>query len=129
MAYFAKIGANNKVLEVLSVADEDCFDANNNENEEIGRQFLEKLTGYPIWKKTSYNNNIRTRYAGIGYTYDEFLDAFIPPQPFASWTLNTTRKDWDPPVEMPDDGMQYVWDEDQKNWVSTGIAVPAQPSD
>jgi hypothetical protein len=128
MAYFAKIGANNIVLEVLAVADEDCFDADRNESEEVGRKFLEKLTGYPIWKKTSFNNNIRTRYAGIGYTYDEFLDAFIPPQPYRSWILNTTTKCYEPPVALPKDGMQYVWDEEQKNWVSTGILVPDQPN-
>ena len=94
----------------------------------IYNEFLENVHNLTGNDTTSFNNNIRTRYAGIGYTYDEFLDAFIPPQPFRSWILNTTTKCYEPPVARPKDGMQYVWDEEQKNWVSTGIPVPTQPN-
>jgi hypothetical protein len=98
MASFAKLGLNNKVIEVLSVVNEVLHDANGVEQEAIGIDFLTKLTGYPVWKQTSYNthggvhnNNgtpLRKNHAGIGYTYDEDRDAFIPKKPFNSWLLN-----------------------------------------
>ena len=73
--------------------------------------------------KTSYNGNIRTRFAAIGYTYDtEF--AFIRPKPYPSWTLNTTTKEWDPPVAMPTeivDGRFYDWDEENQSWITRYI--------
>ena len=95
MASFAKIGLNGKVIEVLSVVNEVLHDANGIEQEVNGIDFLTKLTGYPVWKQTSYNthggihnNNgipLRKNHAGIGYTYDEDRDAFIPKKPFNSW--------------------------------------------
>jgi hypothetical protein len=88
MASFAKIGLNNKVIEVLSVVNEVLHDANGVEQESIGIDFLTKLTGYPVWVQTSYNNNFRKNHAGIGYTYDEDRDAFIPKKPYQSWILN-----------------------------------------
>ena len=98
MASFAKIGLNGKVIEVLSVVNEVLHDSNGVEQESIGIDFLTKLTGYPIWKQTSYNTHggvhdnggtpLRKNHAGIGYTYDEDRDAFIPPKPFNSWILN-----------------------------------------
>jgi hypothetical protein len=98
MASFAKIGLNGKVIEVLSVVNEVLHDANGVEQEAIGIDFLTKLTGYPVWKQTSYNTHggvhdkggtpLRKNHAGIGYTYDEDRDAFIPKKPFNSWILN-----------------------------------------
>jgi hypothetical protein len=92
MASFAKIGLNNKVIEVLSVHNNELLDSNGVEQEVNGIDFLTKLTGWAIWKQTSYNtiggvhNNggtpFRKNHAGIGYTYDEDRDAFIPPKPF-----------------------------------------------
>jgi hypothetical protein len=82
MASFAKIGLNNKVIEVLSVNNEVLKDSNGVEQESIGIDFLTKLTGYPLWKQTSYNGNFRKNHAGIGYTYDEDRNAFIPKKPF-----------------------------------------------
>ena len=118
MATFAKIGLNNKVIEVLSVHDNELLDSEGVEQEVNGIDFLTKLTGWAIWKQTSYNNNIRKNYAGIGYTYDDDRDAFIEPQPFASWTLNETTCLWEAPTSYPDDGEDYEWNESTTAWVA-----------
>ncbi len=111
MASFAKIGLNNKVIEVLSVNNEVLKDSNGIEREDIGIDFLTKLTGYPVWKQTSYNthggvhNNggtpLRKNHAGIGYIYDEDRDAFISPKPFKSWILNESTCLWESPIPYP----------------------------
>ena len=126
MASFAKIGLNNKVIEVLSVHNDELKDAEGIEQEVLGIDFLTKLTGWSIWKQTSYNTGgglhklggtpFRKNHAGIGYIYDEDKDAFIPPSPFTSWTLNDTTCQWDPPTAYPDDGKKYVWNEGTKSW-------------
>ena len=116
MASFAKIGLNNKVIEVLSVVNEVLHDANGVEQESIGIDFLTKLTGYPLWKQTSYNSNFRKNHAGIGYTYDEDRNAFIPKKPFASWILNETTCLWESPVAYPNDGQRYNWNEQNQTW-------------
>ena len=116
MAHFAKIGLNNKVIEVLSVNNEVLLDSNGVEQEDNGIDFLTKLTGYPVWKQTSYNNNFRKNFAGIGMTYDEDRDAFIPRKPFPSWILNETTCRWEAPVAYPNDGQTYIWNETIKTW-------------
>ena len=120
MASFAKIGLNNKVIEVLSVHNNELLDSNGVEQEVNGIDFLTKLTGYPVWKQTSYNNNFRKNHAGIGYTYDEDRDAFIPKKPYASWLLNETTCRWEAPVAMPttelEDNQYYSWNESILNW-------------
>lgn len=116
MASFAKIGLNNKVIEVLSVNNEVLKDSNGVEQESIGVDFLTKLTGWAIWKQTSYNGNFRKNHAGIGYTYDEDRDAFIPKKPYASWVLNETTCLWEAPVVMPNDGQKYNWNEQNQTW-------------
>ena len=127
MASFAKIGLNNKVIEVLSVVNEVLHDSNGIEQESIGIDFLTKLTGYPVWKQTSYNTiggvhslggtPLRKNHAGIGMTYDEDRDAFIPKKPFNSWILNEQTCLWEAPVAYPTDGKIYNWDELTKNWI------------
>jgi hypothetical protein len=116
MASFAKIGLNNKVIEVQSVVNEVLHDSNGVEQEAIGIDFLTKLTGWSIWVQTSYNNNFRKNHAGIGYTYDEDRDAFIPKKPYASWILNETTCQWEAPSVMPDDGEKYEWNESTTTW-------------
>ena len=116
MASFAKIGLNNKVIEVQSVVNEVLHDSNGVEQENIGIDFLTKLTGWAIWKQTSYNNNIRKNYAGIGMTYDEDKDAFIPKKPYNSWILNETTCQWEAPVAYPTDGQRYNWNEETTSW-------------
>lgn len=117
MAHFAKLDQNNVVLEVNVVDNEHLLDANGVEREELGIAFLVQWShGYSYWKQTSYNGNFRKNYAGIGFTYDASRDAFIPPKPYASWSLNETTCLWDAPVAYPIDGKQYVWDEPTLSW-------------
>ena len=122
MAHFAKIGLNNKVIEVLSVDNNELLDSNGIEQEVNGIDFLTKLTGYPVWKQTSYNNNIRKNHASIGMTYDEDRDAFIPKKPYNSWVLNETTCNWDAPSAYPDDGKTYSWNEETLAWVEGAIS-------
>ena len=116
MAHFAKIGLNNKVIEVLSVHNNELLDANGVEQEVNGIDFLTKLTGYPVWKQTSYNGNFRKNHAGIGYTYDEDRNAFIEPKPFNSWILNEDTCLWEAPVAYPNDDNRYTWNEETTTW-------------
>jgi hypothetical protein len=126
MASFAKIGLNNKVIEVQSVVNEVLHDSNGIEQEVIGIDFLTKLHGWAIWKQTSYNTHggvhklggtaLRKNHAGIGYTYDEDRDAFIPKKPYNSWILNETTCLWNAPIPMPTDGKKYNWNETNLTW-------------
>jgi len=126
MASFAKIGLNSKVIEILSVVNEVLHDSNGVEQESIGIDFLTKLTGYPLWKQTSYNtvggvhnNNgipFRKNHAGIGYTYDENRDAFIPKKPYNSWILNEDTCLWESPIPYPQDNNRYNWNEQNQSW-------------
>jgi hypothetical protein len=115
MAHFAKI-ENGIVTQVIVVANSDTASADGTEKEYIGQAFCERLFGGD-WKQTSYNSNFRKNYAGIGFSYDEGRNAFIPPKPFASWTLNETTCQWDAPTPMPTDGKHYQWDESTTSWI------------
>jgi hypothetical protein len=121
MAHFAEIDSNNVVLRVIVVANKDTADANGNEVESIGVAFCQRLLG-GNWVQTSYHGNIRKNYAGIGYTYDAAIDAFVPPQPYPSWVLNTNTAQWEAPVPYPTDGKNYTWDEATQSWVE--VAAP-----
>ena len=130
MASFAKIGLNSKVIEVLSVQNDVLKDSNGIEQEVNGIDFLTKLTGWAIWKQTSYNTHggvhssggtpLRKNHAGIGYTYDEDRDAFVPPKPFNSWVLNQNTCLWETPIPMPTEELEnnqyYSWNESIINW-------------
>ena len=118
MAHFAELNIDNLVQQVLVVSNSDIVDTNGVESEEIGIGFLKKLFGAnTTWKQTSYNGNFRKNYAGIGFTYDEERDAFIPPKPFPSWILNEFSCLWNPPIPYPNDGNRYYWNEDTLSWV------------
>ena len=101
MSHFAKLDNNNIVTEVI-VAEQDFINSGL-----VGDSFL--------WVQTSYNNNFRKQYAGIGYTYDKANDVFISPKPYASWTLDASF-DWQPPTAMPVDDKMYAWNESTKAW-------------
>jgi len=125
MAHYAQLDENNIVTQVIVVSNDDCTDANGNEVESIGVAFCQKLLGAETnWKQTSYNNSIRVRYAGIGYSYNAELDAFIAPKPFASWVLNEETADWVSPVgaapaltEAEVTALSYyTWDEENGEW-------------
>ena len=125
MAHYAQLDENNIVTQVIVVANSDITDANGNEVEEIGIAFCKKLLGEDTnWKQTSYNNNIRVRYAGIGYSFSEELNAFIPPSPFESWVLVEETADWESPIGPApvlteaeiEARSSYVWDEENGVW-------------
>ena len=111
MAHYAKV--KNRIVTKVIVAEEEFI--NNLVDNEAGR-----------WIQTSYNTYggvhqlggtpLRKNFAGIGYTYDESKDAFIPPKPFNSWTLNETTCLWEAPVAYPTDGQNYTWNETNQNW-------------
>ena len=120
MAHFAKLDENNVVTQVIVVDNKDITDPHTGQEDEIlGIAFCKKLLG-GNWKQTSYNNNTRVRYAGIGYSYNAALDAFVPPQPYASWTLDNDTADWVSPLgaapALTDAEVEamsfYRWDED-----------------
>lgn len=111
MSHFAKV-VDGKVVQVI-VAEPEFFET-----------FVDSSPGQ--WIQTSYNTiggqhpegrPLRKNYAGVGYTYDPVRDAFIPPQPFPSWTLNEQTCLWNPPVPAPTDGKRYAWDEATTSWV------------
>jgi hypothetical protein len=104
MSHFAEIDNNNIVLRVL---------VGPNYGDE-GQAFFEALGG--TWVKTSYNNNIRFNYAGIGYSYDADRDAFIAPKPYNSWLLDEDTCRWKAPIDYPADGLMYEWDEELTDW-------------
>ena len=121
MAHFAKLGVGNIILKVEVVSNDIAT------NEQAGVNFLNNLYNTSdTWFQTSYNTiggvhlldgtPFRKNYAGIGFTYDEDKDAFIPPQPYTSWTLNETTCQWEAPVAYPDDGKRYEWNETNENW-------------
>lgn len=118
MAHFAEIDENNIVTRVLVVGDD---------QENRGQEFLAQDLGLGgTWVKTSYNTQagehklggtpFRKNYAGIGYSYDSGRDAFIPPKPFNSWTLNESKCIWEAPVAYPSDDKFYTWDEETTSW-------------
>jgi len=122
MAHFCQLDENNVVTQVIVVDNKDCADATGVEKESIGIAFCERLLG-GTWKQTSYNGSIRKNYAGLGYTYNSDIDAFVPPKLFASWLLNEETAQWEAPVAMPEDAgtgeppKRYSWDEATISWV------------
>ena len=118
MANFAQLDGAYAVIEVVVVNNETINNLPFPESEPVGVAFLQSLFGSTtVWKQTSYNANFRKNYAGIGYTYDPVLDAFIAPQPYPSWLLNTTTCQWQAPAPYPDDGKTYMWDEATLFWI------------
>ena len=116
MAHYAFIDpATNLVTEVIVGVDE-WENVNGITGTEGWEQLYETQRPGKICKRTSYNGNFRAHYAGIGYTYDADNDVFYAPQPYPSWTLDDAWN-WQPPVPYPDDGGQYVWDEETGGWV------------
>lgn len=115
MAHFAEIDPNTKVVtRVIVVADSDCGGGSYPESDPIGAAFCNQLLG-GTWKQTSYNNNFRKNYAGVGYTFHEDIDAFVSPRPYSSWNLNEETGRWEAPVPMPSEG-SWEWDEDERQW-------------
>ena len=142
MAHFAKIGMNGKVLQVLTLNDEDMLDSNDVSNETVGQQYLETHNNWPaqMWIQTSYNTSenehktggtpFRGNYAGIGYEWDEENQIFWREKPYLSWVKNITTASWESPIgeapaltaeqnsqnEAETHGWDYVWNEDNQSW-------------
>ena len=121
MAHFAKLGTGN-IVERVEVVSNDVAST-----EQAGVDFLQNLyNNRDVWKQTSYNTikgihlnggtPFRKNYAGVGFTYDQTRDAFIPPRPFSSWTVNEETCVWEAPVAYPDDGERYSWNEKTQQW-------------
>ena len=112
MAHFAKI-SNGIVETIIVVSNDDCgseFPA----SDAVGQAFIASLGLDGDWKQTSYNNNFRKQYAGIGFTYDAVKDEFVAPQPFPSWSLDSNN-DWQAPTPKPEGS--FYWDEETLAWV------------
>jgi hypothetical protein len=135
MASFAKLDNNNIVIQLVAVVNEVIKDSNGIEQEQLGINFLKTLYNEPNanWKQSSYNTNagvhslggtsFRKNHAGIGYTYDETRDAFIPIKPYNSWVLNESTCRWESPVirpeltqEQKDNNQYYTWNEETQSW-------------
>jgi len=119
MAHYARVNSENIVTHVTHIPNEMITDINGNEHEEWAYKHLYETMPDSLsdkWVQTSYNNNFRVCYAGIGYTYNKNLDAFIPPKPHNSWVLNEETCLWDSPVPMPNDGNPYRWNEETQSW-------------
>ena len=115
MAHFAQLDENNKVLQVIVVANEELL-LDGVENETKGVIFCKSLLGEDTkWVQTSYNATIRKNYAGIDFTYDPIADHFFAPQPYPSWELDDDAK-WQAPVAYPTDGKAYTWNEKDLTW-------------
>jgi hypothetical protein len=115
MAHFAKLDEDNNVISVHVVNNNELLDTNGVEREELGVAFLIGLHKHPYWKQTSYNGTFRKRYAGIGYTYNRDLDAFVPPRPYPSWVFNDAQCDWQAPI--PQLNSDTMWDENLNSWI------------
>ena len=118
MAHFAQLDENNKVLQVIVVANEELME-NGVESEHKGIAFCKTLLGADTnWVQTSYNATIRKNYAGIDFTYDPIADYFFAPSPYPSWVLNADAQ-WEAPVAIPTDSLEnfyYTWNEDSQEW-------------
>jgi len=115
MAHFAQL-ENNIVTKVIVVSNQDILDEQGQESEQLGIDFCSNLLG-GTWKQTSYNASIRKNYAGVGYDYNDTLDAYIPIKIFNSWILDETICQWKAPVAYPTDGKHYEWNEPTISWV------------
>ena len=147
MAHFAKLGANGKVISVLTLDNKDMLNADGVEDESVGQQYLETHNNWPapMWIQTSYNTSqnqhklggtpFRGNYAGIGYTWDEDNNIFWPKKPYPSWVKNITTAEWDSPIgdapaltaeqtsqnEAGTHKWDYVWNESGQSWDLTDI--------
>jgi hypothetical protein len=115
MAHFAKLDDNNIVVQVIVVHNNELLDENGQESEAKGVAFCENRI-QAKWIQTSYSGSFRKNFAGVGHTYDNQRDAFIPPKRFPSWVLNENNYNWESPVPYPQDGKIYFWNEETFCW-------------
>lgn len=116
MTHFARLGNDDHVLEVVAVNQKELLDDFGVEQEERGIEYCVRLFG-GRWKQTRFDGSIRKHFAGIGFSYRDDLNAFVPPSPYPSWQLNETTCQWEPPAPEPQDGLVHAWDEDTQQWI------------
>lgn len=117
MAHFAELDADNKVLRILAVDNDKLFDANGQEDEQLGIKYLQNIFGDDTrWVQSSFNRKFRKNHATVDGVYDEEVDAFIGPQPYPSWILNIDTYEWEAPKPFPSVDKFYKWNEDKKRW-------------
>jgi len=136
MAHFAELNNSNEVLQVIVISNTDV-DANGGDESTQAETFVATIvpygTGGVAWKQTSYNNNFRKQYAGIGYSYDSSKDKFITPQPYSSWSLDS-NDDWQAPVTYPSvteiSGLGVItsWDEPNLQWLGQTVDLSVDPA-
>ena len=142
MAHFAKLDENNEVVQVITVHNNVLLDDDGQEQESLGVAFCVSLFGEGTWKQTSYNLNMRGKFAALGDTYHSDIDAFMIPKPYDSWVKDTETKTWEAPVSCPvtpvldEEGnpvldeagnqvlVKYAWDEDTTSWVEHEGTMP-----
>jgi hypothetical protein len=117
MATFAKINKNNVVEQVIVVSDSDIGNLEFPASEAVGQEYIKNIGLPGTWIQTSYTRKFRKNFAGIGYTYDSKLDAFISPSPYPSWIFDEIFYGYRPPVAPPTDAINYRWNEKDKTWV------------
>lgn len=113
MAHFAQVN-NNVVSEVIVISNDDCDNLPFPESEPIGQAYIASLGIEGEWLQTSYNNNFRKQYAGIGTSYDAQADQFVSAQPYGSWILDVNN-DWQPPTPKPEGN--FYWNEETVSWI------------
>ena len=119
MAHFAQLNENNIVINVLVVSNDDIQNLSFPQSESVGITFLQKMFPNTTWKQTSYNNNFRFRYAGIGFTFHTECGehgGFSLQKPVSNFVLDTTNCTWIPPIPYPTDGFRYVWNFETSSW-------------
>jgi len=117
VAHFAELNNENTVIRVVVISNDDLLDSNGEEKESLGILTCKNIYGKSTkWVQTSYNGSFRKQYAGKGCTYDVENDIFILPQPYNSFVLDENF-DWVPPIEYPEDGKNYYWDEETLSWI------------
>lgn len=113
MAHFAEIGLNNKVLRIVVISDNELLDQYGKQQESKGIEYCHNIYG-GVWIQTG--KDMRVNFAGIGYTYDTDLDAFVPPKPYNSWSFSIDTGRWMPPTDKPEDENGYEWNEETQTW-------------
>jgi hypothetical protein len=119
MAHFAKLDNDNQVISVIVIDNSDINNLTFPESEPVGIALCQSLYGAnTLWRQTSYNNNFRRQYAGIGGFYYPPVDVFVAPKPYPSWAFESSDATWKPPVPMPDvpSGYAAIWDEEYQEW-------------
>jgi len=119
MAHFTILDSENIVTSTIVVDNSVITDESGNEVEQLGKDYLENILGAGKYVQTSYNGTFRKHYATTGWFYNKTLDAFIPPKPYPSWTLDSTSLLWEPPVDRPDNDKVHEWNEDTQAWDET----------